>query len=415
MLIIILFLVSLGHFTTDLYLPSLPAIAKFFAVANSIVKLTIPCYLIGMSFSPLLFGPLSDFIGRKRVIIFGLALGIIATLCCSLAINIYFLIIGRTLQGIAVGAILVAARAMVPDLYAGKELARRITQITMLMPLILAIAPLVGGYIQETWQWQAIFWLLIIYFTALLVIIPKIPETAKTIKNFSWRHPKVIIASYKKLLTNAPFITYGICSAIPTSGIFAYLTVSPFLFQNILGLSPVAYGKLSLYIGVGIIISGYFNTLLIKKWTLDTLLFIGAGIIISAGILLGYITYLKISSIAIIMLPILLFFFCNTLGIGNATAKSLTYLDGSFGTARALLATCQFLAGSFGSFIFSMITVKDGLYLATYFIFTGFIMIICTLIAQKAAKQLQEPPSEELPIEQQTINITTIPPEVCST
>jgi Bcr/CflA subfamily drug resistance transporter len=379
----------LGHLTTDIYLPSLPAIAKYFNVSTSTVQLTVSFYLISMSFSPLLFGPLSDAWGRKKVIIFGLILCTFATMCCSFAPNVYFLMVGRTLQGIAVGAIIVSARAMVPDLYSGQELAKRITQVTMLMPLILAIAPTIGGYIQEYFQWRVVFWVLIIYLSILLIVIPKITETVKTkIKmNVSLRNPFAFIACYKELITNTPFMLYGMCSVVPISGMFAYLTISPFLFQNILGLSPSAYGRLSLYIGFGILVSGYINTTLIKRWPLDTLLFVGSGIVISAGILLWYFIHIELKSVLFTILPVLLFYFCNTIGIGNATSKALTYLEGSFGTARALLATCQFLAGALGSFVFSILPIKDGLYLSICFIINGTLMIICVLKAQKTAKQ----------------------------
>jgi DHA1 family bicyclomycin/chloramphenicol resistance-like MFS transporter/DHA1 family 2-module integral membrane pump EmrD-like MFS transporter len=171
------------------------------------------------------------------------------------------------------------------------------------------------------------------------------------------------------------------------SGMYAYLTVSPFLFQNILGLSPSAYGKLSLCTGAAILISGYINTQLIKRWTLDILIFVGAGIIISAGVLLWCFTYIELKSVFFTLLPILLFFFCNTIGWGNATSKSLSYLQGSFGTARALLTTGQFFAGALGSFIFSMLPVKDGLYLSIWFIINGILMFICALLAQRASER----------------------------
>lgn len=390
MIVLIIFLVSLAHFSTDIYLPSLPAISDYFGVARSTVQLTVSLYLISMSFSPLIFGPLSDALGRKKIILFGLCFATIAALTCSLAPNIYFLLVGRTLQGIAIGAILVSGRAMVADLYSGLQLAKRITQVTMMMPFVLAIAPTIGGYIQEYFQWRAVFTVLIVYLGVLLIIVPRVPETVitKLPVNFSWKNPLAFINCYKQLINNAPFMLYGMYSVIPISAIFAYLTLSPFLFQNVLGLSPSEYGKLSLCIGISILLSGYINTKLLKILPLDKLLFIGAGIVVTAGCLLLLVNCFNLQSVTFILLPILLFYFCNTIGISNATSKALSYLNGSFGTARALLAALQFLAGALGSFIFSIIPIEDSKYLAICFIGNGILMLACVIVARRVVKKL---------------------------
>ena len=384
MIVFIILLVSVGHLATDIYLPSLPAIADYFQVPASIVQLTMSTYLIGIAFSPLIFGPISDLVGRKKVIFWGVLFGLAATISCSMAPNIYCLIISRALQGIAIGAIIVAARSIVPDLYTGKEMARKITTVSMFMPLILSTAPTLGGYLQEYFQWRIVFLSLVVYLGILLLVVKKMPETLKDVAHKKLSEQKIseIIAAYKKLLMNRQFMFYGMCSVIPIIGLFAYLTISPFLFQNTLGLSPSKYGLLSLYVGASILTYGYINNILIQHFSLNKLLSVGAAIIIFAGLLLVLFTCLGVTTIAGILIPVLFYYSCIIMSMANATSLALTYLDGSYGAARALLATCQFLAGAFSCFIFSLLPMNNGFYLALCFIINGLVMFFCLFMVQ---------------------------------
>lgn len=386
MFIVILFLVAVGHVATDLYLPSLPAIAKYFATSVSITQITVSCYLLCLAFSALLFGPLSDVLGRKKVILFGLIIAIIATTGCCLATNIYFLMAARMLQGIAMGAIIVAAKAMVPDLYSGQALAKCIAQIAMWLALILNLATTLGGYIQEHFHWRVIFVVMLSYLGILLGIWAKIPETLtiNSNKKVICYQPKTYLACYRELFANVPFILYGIYSVIPFSGMFAYLTVSPFLFQTELGLSPAAYGNLFLYLGIGTIVFGYLNTKLIQCLALDTLLYISAICIGIAGSLLWWLQAWAITSVIATIAVIFLFYFAVTMSIANATSKAFLCLTTRYGSARALLAIGQFFSGSIGSWLMAMSPTKQGKYLAWYLMVNAGVMLLGLLLAKGA-------------------------------
>lgn len=384
MIINIFLFIAIGHIATDIYLPSLPAIADYFNVAPSIMQSTISIYLFSMAISPLIFGPLSDLIGRKKVATAGMLCAIIATIGCSMAANIYFLVAGRAMQGIAMGAIVVASRAMIPDLYMGKELAKKATYISMLLQVILSIVPAFGGYLQEWLAWRAVFIFVALYLGGILWLSYKTQETVKILVSQEPFSQKLVMmtSSYKKLFNNKAFVFYSLCSVLPMIGLFSYLTTSPFLFQKVLGLSPSKYGMLSLYIGASVLIYGYINTKLIKYFSLQKIIFFGASIIILAGMFLMLFTALGVLSVKSILIPVLFYncfpIFCMT----NATALALTYLDDSYGAARAMVATSQFLAGALGSFIFSMLPVADGFYLALCFMMTGVLILGCLLMGQ---------------------------------
>jgi len=175
----LLLLISLGYIVTDVYLPSLPALSSYFKASDNEIQTTLFSYLISFSLAPLIFGPLSDHIGRKKVLLWGVVIGTLATFGCLFAPNISWFIISRFIQGFGMGAVLIAARATASDLFTGKNLAKQMSRMTMLMPLILALAPSIGGLLQQNFQWRAVFIFLIGYMLFILILVILTPESVK--------------------------------------------------------------------------------------------------------------------------------------------------------------------------------------------------------------------------------------------
>ncbi len=221
----LLLLISLGYIATDIYLPSLPALSIYFHVSDSEVQMTLFFYLLSFSLTPLIFGPLSDHVGRKKVLLGGIFISILATFGCLFAQNIYWLIAFRFIQGIGTGAVLISTRATVSDLFTGKALAKQISFITMLMPLVLAIAPTIGGVLQQSFHWQAVFIFLICY---MMLIFFCIAFKSESLKNPSNEKISQIFSTYRSILKNRLFLIFGVNYVLPSLGFFAYLTVSPF-------------------------------------------------------------------------------------------------------------------------------------------------------------------------------------------
>ena len=143
--IYLLLLIALGYVVTDIYLPSLPALSAYFHASDREVQITLSSYLLSFSLAPLIFGPLSDKFGRKKVILYGLFISIAATLSCLVAQTIQQFSAFRFLQGVGTGAVMIASRTTASDLFSGTALAKQMSLMTMLMPFVLAIAPVIGG------------------------------------------------------------------------------------------------------------------------------------------------------------------------------------------------------------------------------------------------------------------------------
>ncbi len=383
----LLLLISLGYIATDIYLPSLPALSIYFHASDNEVQMTLFSYLLSFSIAPLVFGPLSDHIGRKKIILFGVSVGALATFGCLFAQNISWFIISRFLQGIGMGAVLISSRAAVSDLFTGKALARQMSFMTMLMPLILAIAPTIGGVLQQNFQWQAVFIFLICYMILIFICVAFTPES---LKNSSNEKVSQIFSKYRSHLKNRLFLIFGVNFVLPSLGLFGYLTVSPFLFQEIIGLSPVAYGSLALYVGATILVTGYINLKLIHHFSVTQILYLGASLIVLAGCLLLFFHMSDILTTWSLLFPSLVFFTCMPLCVANAASKSLSFVHNNFGAASALLTTIQFLVGALGSFIFSVIADETTLSLAVCFIFIGVLSLINLKYVGKLEKSLEK-------------------------
>lgn len=363
-------LVTVGHLATDIYLPSMPAIASYFGSTSTMVQLTFSAYLLSYCITPLLVGPISDRVGRKRPIMVGINISLIATLLCIFASNIYVLIFSRFIQGIGLGMVSSVSRAILPDNFQGKELAKYFSYMTIAFPIILAIGPSLGGVIQDHSSWQMVFVFILLYLFALLIFAKLVLPTntfVKTPEKQSGRHFSV----YWPLLKNKKFMLFAGCTVFIFMGISAYLTVGSFLFQKMIGLTATQFGILSV-ITCGITaILGYVNSRLITVFKPKSLLLLGIPFIISSGTLLIVCHVLDLISASTLLISIILYFVAVPLFFANAGALALSNISGNFGAATALISCLQFMGGVVGSLIVSFSKDSSVMPLAMVFLFVG--------------------------------------------
>jgi MFS transporter, DHA1 family, 2-module integral membrane pump EmrD len=347
----LLLLISLGYFATDVYLPSLPAIADDFGVDDSLVQLTLFTYLISFAATPLLFGPLSDQFGRKKVIQTGLILLLFGTIGCYFSPGIYWLIGFRAVQGAGSGAIIISSRAMIPDLYTGVKLAKKITHITMFMPVALALAPSIGGYMQQHYGWRSVFLFLSFYVILILLKMRLVDESLKVFSERKWRHA---MRSYQALVSDRKFVLISLGMVFPAIGIFAYLSSSAFLFQEVFGMTPFEYGALSMYIGAAVMIASFINSRLLSSLPVNVLLWAGTVMMGISGVVLITFHFFGLVTVWSALAPVLLYFMCLPFCISNSISKAMTTINSSYGAAGALMTATQFFAGSLGTLVFSL-------------------------------------------------------------
>jgi DHA1 family 2-module integral membrane pump EmrD-like MFS transporter len=375
----LLILVALGYIATDIYLPSLPALTTYFNATENMVQMTLFSYMISFALVPLIFGPLSDHFGRKRIILLGIFIASLATIGCLFAGDIYSMIGFRFAQGIGTGAVIICSRAMLSDLYTGKVLAKQISYVTMFIPLVLAIAPTIGGVLQQEFGWSSVF---IFLFCLMVGIFAWVLGRPETLKATSDKKISQVFSNYGLHIRN-PLFFYQIMFVFPTIGLYAYLTTSPFLFQETIGLSPIEYGGLSIYIGATIMSTSFINTKLVHHFKIETLLLVGSIMILLSGLLLLLFHMMGILTTWSVIVPVMVFFTSIPLCIANSSSKAMGSVHSHFGSATALLSTLQFLSGAIGSFIFSNIEDNTALPLAICFILMGVLSVLHQIFSPK--------------------------------
>jgi len=179
-ILVILMLGSIGFVATDLYLPSLSSIVKDFSTTKAYVQLTLSFYLLFFGVSQFFYGPLSDKVGRKKIVLYGLSLTIVGSIVCVFSPNVGVLIVGRSIEGFGVGAGATMMRAILRDLYVGDELAKKGSYIATGTGVFMAGAPIIGGYIQDFFGWRFNFVFIVLYTLMGILIVSKfLPETIK--------------------------------------------------------------------------------------------------------------------------------------------------------------------------------------------------------------------------------------------
>lgn len=393
--LIVLLIAIIGPIATDLYLPSLPFIMKEFGATQNEVQLTLTSYLLSFALSQSYYGPLSEKIGRKKTILYGLILMLIGSIFCIFSKDIFSLTIGRFIEGMGVGSSAAVFRAILRDAYSGNDLSQRGSYISIGISFCIAAAPTLGGYIQSILGWRFNFIFIAIYTVLVFLFVLIFFQETNLLFNPKATRPKELIAKYRVLLKSPIFIGYVGCAMMSFAGIGAYLATSPFLFQVILNLSPIAYGWLAIFIAIGLFIGGVFNALFIKKLGKEKMLQLGVFLQTLSGIVMLLPALFGQISIFLIMIPMLLYMIGTAFVFANAFAGAFHFFAKVAGFAGALYGTFQTLGGTLSAGIMSSIYISDQIPLALSLTVVGALGFFLQKLAIKAENHLLEGMSQQ--------------------
>ncbi|KTC90751.1 multidrug effflux MFS transporter [Fluoribacter dumoffii] len=351
---VVLMLMVLMQMTTDQYVPSLPAITKIFNSNEASIQLTLSLFMLGLGISHVFYGPLSDKIGRKPPLMFGVGLSIAGSLCCFLAPSVPVLIIGRFIQGFGIGCCGSVGRSLVRDLFTDRVLSKIGSYVGIVSVFIMVASPVLGGYIQEQYGWRMNFLFLLVFGIAIWIFaLFTLPETNKKLNPDATQF-KVMLANYFTLLKSKVFLGYALCACLASAGLIGYLAISPFLFQDGLGLSPIEFGQLTIFIAGAICVSGIINSQLVMSKGVSYMVFIGIILMVSGGFTMLVLTLAGFQNVLSIMIPVSLF----SMGVGftfiNAFAGAFHPFPHMAGTVGALYACMQDLSSALSSGIIAM-------------------------------------------------------------
>jgi DHA1 family bicyclomycin/chloramphenicol resistance-like MFS transporter len=349
---------------TDMYVPGLPAMGDALGVSGSAVQLTMTAYLVGLVVGQVLIGPISDKIGRRRLLIGGAAGFAVSSALCALAPNVAVLTGARLLQGAAGAAGLVLARAVLADRFRGRELPRYFAVLYQIMSVAPIAASVLGGATLSVSTWRAVFVVLTAIGLLLVIgVVRGVPESLPVER----RHSGGVVSSFRAmgaLLARRVFIGYALVLTLVSAALFTYISGSSFVFQGLYGVSPTTYSLIFATNAAGMLIAGVVFSRLAGRVRLNSLL--TTGVVIAA---LGTATQVLLALAVGETLAgtwVTLFVTLSGVGllvpavmsIGHALARNAS------GAVSALLGGFQFLFGALASPLVGLFGVGSSLPMA---------------------------------------------------
>jgi MFS transporter, DHA1 family, multidrug resistance protein len=367
-------LTAIGPLSIDMYLPAFPAMAKSLHSTVSEVTLSLSSFFIGISAGQLLYGPLLERFGRKRPLYAGLCFYFLASVGCALAQSVNGLIVFRFFQAIGGCVGMVAARAMVRDLFAVKENAKVFSMLMLVVSVSPIIAPTLGGYITTAFGWRYVFAMLIL---VVLVILAGtyffLPESKPPDPDFSLK-PAPILRNFVSVLKHPHFITYALTGAISYAGLYAYIGGAPHVFMEIFKVSEVQFGWIFALIAAGLISASQVNNRALKRYSSEQVIRLASGCQSVIGLTFVCLTFLGWSHLFLTVFLILIFLVCQGFIFPNATALALAPLGHNAGNASALIGAIQLSIGASASALVGVLQNLTALPMAV-------VMTCCALAA----------------------------------
>lgn len=306
-IVILSLLLGLQPITTDLYLPALPALTEGFGARMAQAQLTLTALLLAFGLSQLVWGPLSDRFGRRPILLIGLSTYVLASIGSTLAPTMDLLIVWRTLQGAAMGAGVMCARAIVRDLYTPVQGARAMSRGLSGLGVIACLSAPLGGLLSDLFSWRIALLVLAIFGALCLTLVAlRFKETVPR-KNLQALHPATLARTWLTIVRNPTFLAFSALSAASYGGLFTFLAASSFVFIQVLGLSKTQYGLVMFLNSLLYILGTFLCRRLLPRFGVRRAVAIAGGLSITGGTVMGGLAMAGLHNPWAIMLPQCLF------------------------------------------------------------------------------------------------------------
>lgn len=349
-------LVALGPFTIDLYLPAFPAVADALEASESAIQLTLTATMIGFGLGQLAVGPWSDSVGRRLPLILATVVHVGASIGVAFAPDITWVLVFRVLQGVGAAGGGVVAMATVRDLFGGQPLVRMLSRLALVTSLAPILAPVIGSQLLVLLDWRGLFLALagygvVIVVLAATLIAETLPPERRRVRGHS-----TTLQRYRAVLSDRVFIGVALIAGLLFSGLFAYLSASSFLFQDLYGFDPQQYGILFAVNSIGLAVSSQVASRLMRRFAPARILVVSLPLMATAGFTIAVSAALGLG-LAPLLGSIFVFVSCAGLSFPCIQVTALAPHGAEAGTAAALLGAINFglastsapIVGSFGT------------------------------------------------------------------
>ena len=347
-------LVAVAPLAMDIYLASMPSMARFLSASDEKVQLTLSLYMYAWGATQIVIGPLTDRFGRRPALIVGLSIFVAASVVCAAARNVETLIAARVVQAAAMATVAVVPRAIVRDLHAGERAATMLSLMGMVLGIAPIVAPIIGSHLHVWFGWQANFVFVAAYGAlALACVVWALPETIRS-RNAQATQLGVMLANYAKLLRSRVYLGYLLIAAFATSALFAFLAGSSFVFVSVIGTGEEGFGLLFGVVMLGNLVGSAIGSRLVARLGIDRMLKYSTWLMVVAGAALAGLAWARVGHPLAIVAPMFLFMIAFMTTMPQATAGALTPFPEIAGSASSLLSFCQLLLASTAALVVGM-------------------------------------------------------------
>lgn len=373
--ILLIVLGTTGPLATDMYLPAFPAMTKEFSTTASAIQLTLTFFLLGMGTGQLLWGALSDRLGRSRPLRWGTLLFVLASIAAALAPSLETLSLARALQGFGGAAGVVISKAIVADTTKGVQTARIFSILMTIGAVAPAVAPVLGAQLSAHGGFRLVLWVLagvalVMAVGALVIYRETHSESARSTGNF--------FAPLKVALSRRRFVGYLLQFGFTFGAMMAYVSASPFLYQTVMSLRAEEYALCFGINAAGLVVAGLISARLVGRIPLRLTITVALSVLLSAAFLLLVLALLQVRSL---VLAAVIFVFVCAIGftMGNTTGLALNEVREVSGSGSALLGSGQFLIGALATPLVGLSGADSALAFALTAVVSGLIAFAALL------------------------------------
>lgn len=337
-------LMGLLPLSTDLYLPALPAMAEDFGVPVGQVQFTLSAMLLAFGCSQLLWGPLSDRFGRRPVLLWGLGLYLLAGVGCVLAPSLGWLVVGRLVQGAALGSAIMTVRAVVRDRYAPAEGARAMSRVMTGLGLVACLSAPLGGLLAQGLGWRAALATLVLAGSMVMaVVLLRFKESLQQ-RRLNALQPAELVRTWLAIGRHPRFLAFSLVASASNAGLFTYLATSSFVLIRLHGVSPMVYGLLMASMSLCYVLGTLLCRRLLHRLSLQTTLDLSAALGMGAAMLLAGLYLGGVHAVWAVVLPVNLFVLAHGINQPCSQNGAVAPFPQAAGTAAALNGFCMMMS-----------------------------------------------------------------------
>jgi len=329
-------LLGIQPVTTDLYLPALPALTEGFGAPMAQAQLTLSALLLAFGVSQLFWGPLSDRFGRRPILLWGLTAYVVAAIGSALAPSMALLVVWRIVQGAAMGAAVMCARAIVRDLYTPVDAARAMSRGLTGLGVIACLSAPLGGLLSDVFNWRAALLALAVFGALSLALIALRFEETLALKNPRALEPRTLVRTWWVIVRNPTFVAFSLLSTASYGGLFTFLASSSFVFIQVLGLSKTQYGLVMFSMSFVYVLGTFVCRHLLPRFGVQRSVAMAAVLTLAGGVLGAVLAWAGVRSVWAILLPFYLFILAHGVHQPCSQSGAVGPFPGAAGAASAL-------------------------------------------------------------------------------